>query len=55
MSDTGRYYYGQDFKEEEKEEEAVSENVRHILDLFELLKPLEKVELKKAFRSIKIY
>lgn len=54
MSDTVKYWEEQDFGQEENKEEQ-SKNVKLIIELFNLLSPSEKVEVKKIIRSSSVF
>ena len=55
MSDSVTKYWEQNPSQEKTEKEVFSDNVQNIIDLFVLLQPLEKVQVLKQIREIKIF
>lgn len=55
-STTQRFWEEQEyFENKEIEQETVSKNVQTIIDLFRLLEPLERVQVKKLLKSESIF
>ena len=55
MSDSITKYWEQNFPQEKTEKEEISENVQTIIDLYNLLQPLERIQVLKKIRNIKIF
>ena len=55
MSDSVTKYWEQNYPKEKTEKEEVPNNVQNVIDLFVLLQPLEKVQVLKQIREIKIF
>lgn len=55
-STTQRFWEEQEyFENKEIEQETVSKDVQTIIDLFRLLEPLERVQVKKMLKSESIF
>lgn len=55
-STTQRFWEEQEyFENREKEQETVSKDVQTIIDLFRLLEPLERVQVKKLLKSESVF
>lgn len=55
-STTQRFWEEQEyFKSKQEEKETVSKNVQTIIDLYRLLEPLERVQVKKMLKSENIF
>ena len=55
-STTQRFWEEQEYFENKQEEkEIISKDVQTIIDLFRLLEPLEKVQVKKMLKSESIF
>lgn len=51
--DTQRYY--QDQEPAQQEREIITPNVQEVIDLINLLSPVEKVQVKKLLKNLDIF